>query len=118
MSNALLFARLLTEQATSKPTEATEAPGEGNPSQHDSMTAPQAKQEAISGNEQLKLEYNQLLARELKAEEYLSGPDRTLEEVEKWLPKFNQVCMDLSSILDQIGTYTHREAVTGFMARN
>jgi len=116
MSNAMLFARLLTEPATSNPTEDTKAPGESNTGQHDSKTAPRGKLNPISAGDQLKLEYNQLLARELKAEEYLSSPDRTPEEIDKWLPEFNQLCITLSGLLDQIGDYAHNEAaVNGFI---
>ncbi len=139
MSNALLFARLLTEPASSKPVEATSRPGGGTASQYNSKTAPRASQGPISANDQLRQEYNagsqkidtpqeqandqlrqeynRLLTREKKAEEYLGGPDRTQEDIDKWLPEFNQICMDLSSILDQLGEYTHEEAVSGFTAK-
>lgn len=117
MSNALLFARLLTEQDASRPVEATETGGYSVEYQQNSKTALRASQVAINQNNPLKLEYNKLLAREIKAEDYLSNPNRTPEDLDKWLPEFNQICMDLSSILNQLGEYTHEEAVSGFTVK-
>jgi len=118
MSNELLFANLLIRQACSKATGDTKAPGEGKNASHQYVkTLPRGKQEAISDSKQLKLEYNRLLARELKAEDYLSSSDRTPEEIDKWLPEFNRLCLELSSILEQLD-YTQEEAINGFTVKS
>lgn len=50
----------------------------------------------------LKIEYNKVLAKWDKATEYLQDLERTLEEVDKWLPEYeailkqrNALCIDI-----------------------
>ena len=46
-----------------------------------------------------KEKYNQLLAREKKAESYLNDPGRTEEEVAKWLPEYLRIVQQLGQMI-------------------
>jgi len=114
MSNAALYQRLTKNQAPKGPTEAPETAGKGQGIGQTSITRPGGTQAPITGGEELKAKYNRLLAREKQAEDYLSSPERTQEELNKWLHEFDRICLGLSSLLDQLGSYTNEEANNGF----
>ena len=52
-----------------------------------------------------RLEYTELLEREIKAEEYLNHPFRTPEEIKKWNPKYSDIMKRLEYLLSTIGSY-------------
>lgn len=65
----------------------------------------------------LKEDYNVLIARNDKAEEYLNKC--TEEEFNKWLPLFRQIIIDLSSLMKEYKEITGKEmseenAINGF----
>lgn len=61
-----------------------------------------------------KREYNKLLKRFHKAEEYFDREDIPLSEKEKYLPHFEQILMGLSYYLGKIEVYTNQQAMEGF----
>ena len=65
----------------------------------------------------LKSYYNELLAREKRGEEYLDNPARTPDEVDKWMPEFKKILIDLNDTLARIGGFTAVEVVYGFSLR-
>lgn len=62
----------------------------------------------------LRSRYNELLIREKRGEEYLDGAVRTSDEVDKWMPEFKKILVELNSTLGQIGSFTIVEALNGF----
>lgn len=65
----------------------------------------------------IKIEYNSLLAREKKAEEYLEHA--TPEQLKKWLPEFEKIEIQLSRLIQKFAAtagrmVTHEEIVDGF----
>lgn len=64
--------------------------------------------------DELKRQYNKLLAREKKGEEYLDDTGRTEEEYLKWLPEFQKITNRLNALLKQIGSFTAKEVLHGF----
>ncbi len=65
----------------------------------------------------LKLEYNRVLERERKAEEFLDHA--TPEQAKKWLPEFHKIVMQLSALMERFKVVagremTHEEIVYGF----
>ena len=67
---------------------------------------------------ELKQQYNNLLARYNGAESYIDSKERTPEEVEKWLPEFCRIVKQLCALLNKIGEHTADEAVHGFKEAN
>ncbi|MFA5880585.1 MAG: hypothetical protein WC834_00190 [Eubacteriales bacterium] len=62
----------------------------------------------------VKRDYNELLAREKKAEGYLDNPDILLGKRENWLPEFQKILNGLNECLMKIGDYTSDEVLNGF----
>lgn len=65
----------------------------------------------------IKIEYNSLLAREKKAEEYLEHA--TPEQLKKWTPEFYKIEIQLSRLIQKFSAtsgreMTHDEIVYGF----
>ena len=67
--------------------------------------------ESLTG---LKKQFNALLTRCNKAEKYINAPERTEEELEKWMPEFMNIIAQLSFLLEEIGVHTEDEAINGF----
>ncbi|MHB1406713.1 MAG: hypothetical protein ACYCV0_14130, partial [Desulfitobacteriaceae bacterium] len=65
---------------------------------------------------ELRIKYNQLLVREKAGEKYLDAPERTSEEIAKWMPLFNEIVAGLNRIIDEIGIAgcTESERLIGF----
>ncbi len=63
---------------------------------------------------ELKRKYNELLAREKKAEKYIDDPARTPKEIEKWMPEYRRILAELNELLGRIGTCTAKEVCYGF----
>lgn len=61
-----------------------------------------------------KEEYNQLLKRYHKANEYFDRTDVTQEDKEKFLPHFQSVLNGLNKLLMEIGDYKQEEVLGGF----
>ena len=57
-----------------------------------------------------KEEYNNLLAREKKAESYLNDPGRTEEEIAKWLPVYATIVKQLGQMI-----YEYKKAVMNLL---
>lgn len=55
----------------------------------------------------IKIEYNSLLAREKKAEEYLNKA--TPEQLKKWLPEFEKIEIQLSRLIWKFAATAGRE---------
>ncbi|MFL0266822.1 hypothetical protein [Candidatus Clostridium radicumherbarum] len=53
------------------------------------------------GLEELKKKYNEVLAREKKAEEFFDDPKVSMESKEKWRPKFYEIVMELSGMMKE-----------------
>lgn len=64
-----------------------------------------------------KEEYNQLLKRYNKANEYFERADISQEDKEKFLPHFQQVLYGLNYLLGKIEVYTNQEVMEGFYER-
>jgi flagellin-specific chaperone FliS len=65
----------------------------------------------------LKERYNKLIEREKKAEDFISKA--TDEQYEKWLPEFQNIIIQLSTLIDKIEKeegrkLTQNEALEGF----
>ena len=63
---------------------------------------------------ELKKEYNTLLARVNKAEAYLNDANIPVDERLKWGPLYNELCIQLGAILQQLGGFTGDEWCNGF----
>jgi len=63
---------------------------------------------------ELRAKYNQLLVREKNAEKYLNDNSIPLEEREKWMPKYKDICERLNELLKQIKFYTADNILSGF----
>ena len=63
---------------------------------------------------ELQQKYNELLAREKKAEAYIDDPHRTPAEIEKWMPEYQKILTELNDILGRIGNCTALEVCYGF----
>ena len=61
-----------------------------------------------------KKEYNQLLKRYNKANEYFGRTDISQDDKEKFLPHFQQVLYGLNYLLGKIEVYTNQEIMEGF----
>ena len=65
-----------------------------------------------------KEEYNNLLAREKKAESYLNDPGRTEEELAKWRPKYMEIVYKLGQMIYEYkkagNEFTVEEQMNGF----
>ena len=61
-----------------------------------------------------KKEYNELLKRFHKANDYFDREDLTVEEMEKYLPSFQEVLNGLNYLLSKIVVYTEQEVLEGF----
>lgn len=59
-------------------------------------------------------EYNELLKRFHKANDYFEREDLTVEEMEKYLPSFQEVLNGLNYLLSKIEVYTKQEILEGF----
>lgn len=66
--------------------------------------------------DELKRQYNELLAREQRAETWIDDPRRTEGEYLKWLPTFQKILTGLNEILNKIGlrNTTENERINGF----
>ncbi len=64
--------------------------------------------------ENAKKEYNRLLERFNKANEYFDRTDVGQEEKEKFLPQFRKVLSHMSYLLGEIEVYTKQEVFEGF----
>lgn len=64
-----------------------------------------------------KEEYNQLLKRYNKANEYFNRTDVTQEDKEKFLAHFQQVLYGLNYLLGKIEVYTNQQIMEGFYER-
>lgn len=64
----------------------------------------------------LRLEYNKHLEREKKAEAWMDNPQRTDEELTKWMPLFNEILAGMNKIINEIGlgNCTEIERMNGF----
>lgn len=58
---------------------------------------------------ELKKKYNEILATEKKAEAFFDNPNKSMAEKEKWLPKFNQIIVELSLMMKQYRELTGKE---------
>lgn len=65
---------------------------------------------------ELKRQYNKLLIREQRAEQWIDAPSRTEQEYLKWLPEFQKILNGLNEILNKIGVSntTENERSYGF----
>ena len=61
-----------------------------------------------------RVEYNALLKREAKAEEYLDAKGRTEEEKEKWKPEYEKITERLGELLQLIQHYKTENVMGGF----
>ena len=61
-----------------------------------------------------KKEYNMLLERFNKANEYFDREDLSQEEKERFLPQFQKVISHMSYLLGEIEVYTKQEVFEGF----
>lgn len=61
-----------------------------------------------------KNEYNKLLDRFNKANEYFDREDITQEEKERFLPSFQEVLKGLNYLLGKIEIYTKQQVLEGF----
>jgi poly(A) polymerase Pap1 len=61
------------------------------------------------GLEEFKKRYNEILAREKKAEVFFENPEISQERKEKWLPKFNEITMELSKMMKHYKELTGTE---------
>ena len=61
-----------------------------------------------------KNEYNKLLDRFNKANEYFDREDITQEEKERFLPSFQEVLKGLNYLLGKIEIYTKQQILEGF----
>lgn len=64
--------------------------------------------------DEIKKEYNALLKRYYKAEEYFDREDISNQEKEKFLDAFKEILKGLNYYLGEIGTYTEKEILEGF----
>lgn len=64
-----------------------------------------------------KIEYNKLLKRYHKANEYFDREDVTQEEKEKFLIQFQEVLQGLNYLLGKIEVYTKQQVLEGFHGR-
>ena len=58
---------------------------------------------------EFKKKYNSLLARERKAEQYFENPERTPEEIDKWLPELQKIIIQLSLAMQEYKRLTGKE---------
>lgn len=61
------------------------------------------------GLKELKIKYNKVLEREKKAEEYFNRTDVSGTEKEKWLPKLNDIIVELSRMMKEHKKLTGEE---------
>ena len=59
-------------------------------------------------------EYNELLKRFHKANEYFESEKATQIEKEKFLPQFQEILTGLNFLLSKIEVYTQQEVLEGF----
>jgi hypothetical protein len=69
---------------------------------------------------ELKKKYNEVLAREKKAEEFFDDPNVPTESKEKWLPKFYEIVRELSGMMKEFrelsgNEMSEGEVLEGFM---
>lgn len=64
-----------------------------------------------------KKEYNKLLKRFNKADEYFDRKDISQQEKEKFLPHYEEVLKGLNYYLGKINNYTTQEVLGGFSER-
>ena len=68
--------------------------------------------------QELMKQYNEILAREVKAQKYLDDNTKTIEEREKWIPEYRNILLELSGIFIDITKLgrkiTPEEAANGF----
>ena len=62
----------------------------------------------------LKKTYNLTLERYKNAEIWIDDKSRTENEIKRHMQKFKDIAMTLGKLLNEIGDYTHEEAVNGF----
>ena len=73
----------------------------------------------MSINKEFKEKYNALITREKKAEGWLNDSKRTEKELDKWMPKFTEIIIELSSMINQYKKLTGKDmtkelALNGF----
>ena len=49
----------------------------------------------------LKRKYNEVLAIMMKAEAFFDNPEESMERKQKWVPKFNKITRELSTMMMQ-----------------
>ena len=60
-------------------------------------------------NKEFKEKYDVLITRERKAEKWLDAPERTNEQIEKWLPEFTKIIVDLSKMINEYKKLTGKD---------
>ena len=70
-------------------------------------------------NKEFKEKYNALITREKKAEGWLNDPKRTENEINKWMPKFTEIIINLSGMINEYKKLTGKDmtkelALNGF----
>ena len=58
--------------------------------------------------------YNLLLVRFKRGESYMNNNDIPLTQRERQIPQFKKIMDELSALLNEIKTYTSKEALEGF----
>ncbi len=64
--------------------------------------------------DELKRQYDSLLARENKAETYLDDNTIPYSERKKWIPQFRAILDEMSKILSRLPPSTSQERLNGF----
>ena len=62
----------------------------------------------------IKQHYNMHLSRYKQAEKFMSRPDVSIQQKDKWVPELKEITNKLSTILQSIGDYKIDEALDGF----
>lgn len=62
---------------------------------------------------EFKKKYNEVLAREKKAEEFFDDPNVSMERKEKWLPKFYEIVRELSGMMKEFRELSGEEMSEG-----
>lgn len=67
----------------------------------------------------LKQKYNKLIERNTKAEKYLNDPNMSIRDIEKWMPTFDLIVLEISitqrEIQNELGRkMTYKEIWNGF----
>jgi len=68
----------------------------------------------LEANKALRLRYNELLEKLNTLEAQINDKQTPTGEQNKLLREYSRLASQLSRLLEQIGEYTHREAVEGF----